>query len=31
MVDTFRPLLVSHEALAIEDATYPTSWIEPSR
>jgi homogentisate 1,2-dioxygenase len=29
MVDTFRPLLVSREALAIEDATYQTSWLEP--
>jgi hypothetical protein len=32
MVDTFRPLLVSREALAIEDAAYPLSWLEtPSR
>jgi homogentisate 1,2-dioxygenase len=29
MVDTFRPLLVGREALAIEDATYQTSWLEP--
>ncbi|HSD29476.1 MAG TPA: homogentisate 1,2-dioxygenase [Vicinamibacteria bacterium] len=29
MIDTFRPLLVSREALAIEDATYQTSWLEP--
>jgi homogentisate 1,2-dioxygenase len=31
MVDTFRPLLVSRDALDIEDATYPVSWLEPSR
>ena len=29
MVDTFRPLLVSRESLAIEDAAYLTSWLEP--
>jgi homogentisate 1,2-dioxygenase len=29
MVDAFRPLLVSREALAIEDATYQASWLEP--
>jgi hypothetical protein len=29
MVDTFRPLLVSREAVGIEDATYQTSWLEP--
>ncbi len=29
MVDAFRPLLVSREALAIEDAGYQTSWLEP--
>lgn len=28
MVDTFRPLLVSADALAIEDAGYHRSWIE---
>lgn len=31
MVDTFRPLLVSREALGIEDPTYVTSWVEPPR
>ncbi len=30
MVDTFRPLLVSREALAIEDGSYQVSWLEPS-
>ena len=29
MVDAFRPLLVSREALAVEDATYQASWLEP--
>ena len=29
MVDTFRPLLVSREALAVEDASYLLSWLEP--
>jgi len=29
MLDAFRPLLVSREALAVEDATYQTSWLEP--
>jgi homogentisate 1,2-dioxygenase len=29
MVDTFRPLLVSREALSTEDATYQASWLEP--
>ena len=29
MVDTFRPLLVSRESLAIEDAAYHASWLEP--
>ena len=29
MLDTFRPLLVSRESLAIEDAAYLTSWLEP--
>jgi homogentisate 1,2-dioxygenase len=29
MIDAFRPLLVSREALAIEDATYQASWLEP--
>ncbi|HXK12022.1 MAG TPA: homogentisate 1,2-dioxygenase [Vicinamibacteria bacterium] len=29
MVDAFRPLLVSREALAIEDAGYLLSWLEP--
>jgi homogentisate 1,2-dioxygenase len=29
MIDTFRPLLVSREALAIEDASYQASWLEP--
>ena len=28
MLDAFRPLLVSREALAIEDATYQNSWLE---
>jgi homogentisate 1,2-dioxygenase len=27
MVDTFRPLLVSREALALEDADYALSWV----
>ena len=27
MVDTFRPLLVSRAALAVEDAGYPLSWL----
>ena len=30
MVDTFRPLLVSREALAVEDASYLLSWLEPT-
>jgi homogentisate 1,2-dioxygenase len=30
MVDTFRPLLVSREAVGIEDASYQTSWLEPN-
>ena len=30
MVDTFRPLLVSREALALEDASYQRSWLTPS-
>ena len=29
MIDTFRPLLVSREALAVEDAAYQLSWLEP--
>jgi homogentisate 1,2-dioxygenase len=29
MIDTFRPLLVSREALAVEDAGYLLSWLEP--
>ena len=29
MIDTFRPLLVSREALTIEDPTYHASWLEP--
>jgi homogentisate 1,2-dioxygenase len=29
MVDTFRPLLVSREALAIEDGSYQVSWLDP--
>jgi homogentisate 1,2-dioxygenase len=28
MVDSFRPLLVSREALALEDASYQNSWLE---
>jgi homogentisate 1,2-dioxygenase len=31
MVDTFRPLLVSREALAVEDASYSLSWLDPER
>jgi homogentisate 1,2-dioxygenase len=31
MVDAFRPLLVSREALAIEDPAYPLSWLEAGR
>ncbi len=30
MLDTFRPLLVSREALALEDASYQRSWLTPS-
>ncbi|MFI4942822.1 MAG: homogentisate 1,2-dioxygenase [Burkholderiales bacterium] len=30
MIDTFRPLLVAREALALEDATYQRSWLQPS-
>jgi homogentisate 1,2-dioxygenase len=30
MLDTFRPLQVSAEALAIEDKTYYRSWLEES-
>jgi homogentisate 1,2-dioxygenase len=30
MVDTFRPLRVAKEALAIEDPDYYRSWIEPT-
>jgi homogentisate 1,2-dioxygenase len=30
MVDAFRPLLVSRDALAIEDAGYLLSWLEPA-
>ena len=30
MVDTFRPLLVSREALPLEDEGYPLSWLEGS-
>jgi homogentisate 1,2-dioxygenase len=29
MVDTFRPLLVSREALALEDVSYQRSWLAP--
>ncbi len=28
MIDTFHPLRVTQEALAVEDAQYPYSWIE---
>jgi homogentisate 1,2-dioxygenase len=28
MVDTFRPLRVSQQALAVEDSGYQTSWVE---
>ncbi len=31
MLDAFRPLLVSREALAIEDAGYHLSWVEPAK
>jgi homogentisate 1,2-dioxygenase len=31
MVDTFRPLLVGKDALAIEDKGYALSWIEPQK
>ena len=27
MVDTFRPLGVTRQALAMDDATYPFSWV----
>jgi len=30
MVDTFRPLLVSREALTLEDPAYQRSWLTPS-
>jgi len=30
MLDTFRPLLVSREALALEDQGYGRSWLAPS-
>ena len=30
MLDSFRPLLVSREALALEDASYQRSWLAPS-
>ena len=30
MVDAFRPLLVSRDALVIEDAAYLVSWLEPA-
>ncbi len=30
MLDTFRPLLVSRDALALEDAGYQRSWLAPS-
>jgi homogentisate 1,2-dioxygenase len=30
MVDTFRPLLVSREATALEDVSYQRSWLTPS-
>jgi homogentisate 1,2-dioxygenase len=30
MLDTFRPLLVSREALALEDQGYQRSWLAPS-
>ena len=30
MLDTFRPLLVSREALALEDPGYQRSWLAPS-
>ena len=29
MVDTFRPLLVSRDAVALEDPAYHLSWLEP--
>jgi homogentisate 1,2-dioxygenase len=28
MIDTFRPLLVSREALVVEDPGYQLSWLE---
>jgi homogentisate 1,2-dioxygenase len=31
MVDTFRPLLVGKDALAIEDKGYALSWLEPQK
>jgi hypothetical protein len=30
MMDTFRPLLVSREALPLEDEVYSLSWLEGS-
>jgi homogentisate 1,2-dioxygenase len=31
MLDTFKPLRVSTDALAIEDRDYFKSWVEPSQ
>jgi homogentisate 1,2-dioxygenase len=30
MIDTFRPLNITQEALEFEDEKYPTSWIAPN-
>jgi homogentisate 1,2-dioxygenase len=28
MVDTFKPLFLTKQALAMDDASYPLSWLE---
>ena len=28
MVDTFRPLKITEDALEVDDANYPYSWME---
>ena len=28
MVDTFRPLLLTKQAMELDDANYPLSWLE---
>jgi hypothetical protein len=29
MVDTFRPLSLTHHALALDDDRYPYTWLPP--